>query len=416
MLRVLFVDFNSYFASVEQQLRPELRGKPVAVVPVRTDTTCCIAASYEAKAFGVKTGTNVGEARRRCPGLRIVEARHGHYVRFHNTLVELVDSLLPVEQVLSIDEMAGMLLPKFRAPEAARALAVRIKREIAARVGECLQCSIGIAPNVFLAKTASDMQKPDGLVVIEERDLPQCLYGLELRDLSGIGPRMEQRLRSRGINSVRELCALDRRELRVAWGSVEGERYFEALRGTVLPERETQHRSISQSHVLAPNLRNDRDAYAVLSRLLQKATRRLRHEEMLCGELIVSIKYSGGQKWGEALTMQETDDTLELLRALEQLWRRRPRMGSGPLYVGLVLARLVCRGNYTPQLFQAPVRRQESLNRALDTLNERFGRQAVYFGSAHEALDSAPMRIAFNRIPDLDWEGDDPARQAPGAR
>ncbi|MDR1304239.1 MAG: hypothetical protein LBK76_03350 [Verrucomicrobiales bacterium] len=416
MLRVLFVDFNSYFASVEQQLRPELRGKPVAVVPVRTDTTCCIAASYEAKAFGVKTGTNVGEARRRCPGLRIVEARHGHYVRFHNTLVELVDSLLPVEQVLSIDEMAGMLLPKFRAPEAARALAVRIKREIAARVGECLQCSIGIAPNVFLAKTASDMQKPDGLVVIEERDLPQCLYGLELRDLSGIGPRMEQRLRSRGINSVPELCALDRREMRGAWGSIEGERYFEALRGAVLPERETQHRSISQSHVLAPNLRNDRDAYAVLSRLLQKATRRLRHEEMLCGELIVSIKYSGGQKWGEALTMQETDDTLELLRALEQLWRRRPRMGDGPLYVGLVLARLVCRGNYTPQLFQAPVRRQESLNRALDTLNERFGRQAVYFGSAHEALDSAPMRIAFNRIPDLDWEGDDPARQASGAR
>ena len=90
-LRWLFLDLNSYFASVEQELVPSLRGRPVAVVPVVADTTCCIAASYEAKAFGVKTGTQVGEAKRMCPGIELVEGRHELYVEYHNRIVEAVE-------------------------------------------------------------------------------------------------------------------------------------------------------------------------------------------------------------------------------------------------------------------------------------------------------------------------------------
>ena len=95
----LFVDLNSYFASVEQQDRPELRGKPVGVVPMMADTTCCIAASYEAKAFGVKTGTIVADARRMCPDIVLVEARHELYVDYHHRIVEAVESCLPVTAV-----------------------------------------------------------------------------------------------------------------------------------------------------------------------------------------------------------------------------------------------------------------------------------------------------------------------------
>ena len=105
-LRALYVDFNSYFASVEQQLRPELRGRPVGVLPVLAETTCCIAASYEAKAFGVKTGTPVYEARKRCPGIVLLEARPPLYVEMHHRLVATVESCTPVGRVLSIDEMA----------------------------------------------------------------------------------------------------------------------------------------------------------------------------------------------------------------------------------------------------------------------------------------------------------------------
>ncbi len=108
-LRALFVDFNSYFASVEQQEQPALRGRPVVVAPVMTDSTCCIAASHEARRFGVKTGTHIGEARKRCPGLIVVEARPSLYVNYHLKLVELVDSCLPVPEVRSIDEMSCTL-------------------------------------------------------------------------------------------------------------------------------------------------------------------------------------------------------------------------------------------------------------------------------------------------------------------
>src|SRR5215471_8216954 len=105
-LNWLFVDLNSYFASVEQQDRSELRGKPVGVVPMMADTTCCIAASYEAKAFGVKTGTIVADAKRMCPNMVFVEGRHELYVDYHHRVVEAVERCLPVTAVMSIDEMS----------------------------------------------------------------------------------------------------------------------------------------------------------------------------------------------------------------------------------------------------------------------------------------------------------------------
>ncbi len=114
LLNWLFVDLNSYFASVEQQVRPDLRGRPVGVVPMTADTTCCIAASYEAKAYGVKTGTVVADAKRMCPGLVLVEARHELYVEYHHRIVEAVESCLPVTTVLSIDEMACRLMGRER--------------------------------------------------------------------------------------------------------------------------------------------------------------------------------------------------------------------------------------------------------------------------------------------------------------
>src|ERR1017187_7457416 len=126
-LRILYVDFNSYFASVEQQLRPRLRGRPLGVLPVMTESTCCIAASYEAKAFGIKTGTMVREAKKRCPDMVFVEARPALYVQKHHELVAAVESCTPVGKVLSIDEMACPLMGSEQQRSKALALAQRIK-------------------------------------------------------------------------------------------------------------------------------------------------------------------------------------------------------------------------------------------------------------------------------------------------
>jgi len=135
LLRWLYVDFNSYFASVEQQLRPELRGKPIAVVAVETDSTCAIAASYEAKAFGVKTGTMIHEAKRLCPGLICMLARHECYVEFHNRLIEEVERHIPVTAVCSIDEMACRLMDNEISVERSSEIAQSIKSGIAKNIG-----------------------------------------------------------------------------------------------------------------------------------------------------------------------------------------------------------------------------------------------------------------------------------------
>ena len=127
MLRVLLVDFNSYFASVEQQLNPAWRGRPVGVVPVMTDSSSCIAASYEAKAFGVRTGTRVADAKRLCPDIVLVLADHAKYVRVHQQAVAVGDRVGPVQQVLSIDEMACELSGRWRERERAVALAQQLK-------------------------------------------------------------------------------------------------------------------------------------------------------------------------------------------------------------------------------------------------------------------------------------------------
>jgi len=185
VLRSLLVDFNSYFASVEQQVEPRLRGRPVGVVPMLADTTVCIAASIEAKRFGVKTGTKVGDAKKMCPGIELVLARHELYIDFHHRAVAAVDSVVPVRAVLSIDEMDCELTGRWRERQRAIDIAKKVKSTIAAQLGECLRTSIGIGPNTFIAKTGSDMVKPDGLVVIEKSELPDRLFDLEVRALKG---------------------------------------------------------------------------------------------------------------------------------------------------------------------------------------------------------------------------------------
>ena len=187
-LRCLFVDFDSFFASVEQHDDPRLRGRPVAVVAVPSDTTCCLAASQQAKRLGIKTGTGVREARERCPDIALVLARPWRYIEMHHAFMAAIGDCIPTEKAASIDEVPCTLIGRERQRDNAIAIARRIKQRLCyVGIGPDMSCSIGIGPNRFLAKTASDMNKPDGLTVIEQADLPHALHGLALRDLCGIG-------------------------------------------------------------------------------------------------------------------------------------------------------------------------------------------------------------------------------------
>lgn len=405
-LRALYVDFNSFFASVEQQRRAELRGQPVAVLPMIADTTCCIAASYEARKFGIKTGTLVREAKHLCPDIRLIEAQPAVYIDYHRRLVETVESCVHVEKVLSIDEMYCELPERAQQRDRALALGRKIKQTILKEVGTELRCSIGIAPNVFLAKTATELQKPDGLTAIEEKDLPDRLFSLKLRDLCGIGAGMETRLLALRIQNVEDLCKASKSMLRQAWGGVGGERMHARLRGEWVPELTLDRASIGHSHVLPPALRSHRAACSVLHRLLQKAAMRLRSYGMIAGTLRVHVRRLDGSSWEKHIRFEATQDTLRLLETLKILWADYPAGTKAiPLKVGVALLDLHEQSDQLRSLFD-DLQTRDRLNAAVDRLNSRYGKNAVYFGGAHQALGAAPMRIAFNHIPDPVVEGD----------
>jgi DNA polymerase IV len=425
MLRSLFIDFNSYFASVEQQLNPALRGRPVGVVPVQADSSCCIAASYEAKAFGVTTGTRVSDAKRLCPDIQLVLADHAKYVEVHQQAVAVVDRLAPVRQVVSIDEMECELTGRWRERERAMRLAQQIKVALLTEVGECMRTSIGIAPNTLLGKLASDMHKPDGLTVIEQHELPERLYPLKLSDIQGIGPRMRERLSRCGIESIEQLYAAPRDLLHTAWGGLAGSDMYDKLRGQWFGPRATVARSLGHSHVLPPDLRHPEGARQVLNRLTQKAAMRLRKQGFYATVMQVFVhcahrwqREAGGERY---VHVGETQDTGFLLHALDQLWFSGLHQLQHPQAVGVQLAGLVLASQHTRDLFDEPqpapeataaqtlqnrpVQRDRTrLMSAMDALNRVHGKNAIYFANAHHALDAAPMRIAFNRIPDLETE------------
>jgi DNA polymerase-4 len=398
-LRWLFLDLNSYFASVEQQEQPALRGKPTAVVPMLVDSTCCIAASYEAKAFGVKTGTNVAEARRLCPQIRFIEGRHELYVKYHHAIVEAVESCLPVDVVMSIDEMAGRLHGSEQEPEKAIKLAQHIKETIEGRVGAYLKSSVGIAPNRFLAKVAGEMQKPDGLTVLTGDRLPEALHKLELRDLPGIGKNMEARLLRSGIRTMKQLCAAPDETMREIWGGVGGERFAAWLRGEDLEIAQQKNRSIGHSHVLEPAARNKKGAFRVAQQLTAKAAYRLRRMGYWASGFHLAVRFKNDSYWQESAKIDDTQDTPTFLEHLGTWWEEFP--SKVPVWVGVTMAPLVPPDLHTRSLFTDPKR--ETLSKVMDAINGKYGKNTATFATLNDLNQkTASTRIAFQSVPNLD--------------
>lgn len=420
-LRWLYVDFNSYFASVEQQLRPELRGKPIIVTPLASDSTCAIAASYEAKAFGIKTGTPVYEAKKMCPGLVCVSGNHETYVAFHHRLIDEIERHIPVTDVCSIDEMACRLMDNETDPAFLRDLAARIKKGIAENIGAYVRCSIGIAPNRYLAKIATDLQKPDGLTFLTPQDIPARLFTLELRDLPGIGANMERRLREHGLREVAQLYGLSPKHLRAVWGSIWGEKMWYLLRGIELPEEKHERRSIGHSHVLAPELRPPAEARLVARRLILKTASRLRRMEYFARRLSLSVRLENGPRLAaEAECSPPARDSFTFLELLDRLWETlSPDIGRRRVKkVSVTLSGLDGEAETPVQgdLFsgaaapasEAAVKTQrqkfDKISSAIDDLNRKFGRDTISLGSTPQQRQNRDTgtKIAFTRIPDME--------------
>jgi len=417
-LKWLFFDLNSYFASVEQQERPHLRGKPVAVVPMPTDSTCAIAASYEAKAYGVKTGTKIYEARRLCPNLQCVLARHDVYTAYHNRIISEVIKHTPINRICSIDELSSRLPPSKRTPEAATRIAMNIKNGLRENIGEAVKCSIGVAPNALLAKIATDMQKPDGLVLISQEDLPDAIFPLRLSDVPGIGANMEVRLHRAGIHTMEDFWNTSPKQARAVWRSVAGERMWYWLHGYDFDPPDTGKVMIGHSRVLEPDLRAPEAARQISRRLLVKASQRLRRQGYYASSLSLSARLLNGQRWGGEARFPHAHDPFTFLEHLEELWSAmlagtahlRPRRAEAHAFkkVSVVLHGLKEAENITLDIFEqrtpaqsTAIQKREALAGALDKLQARYHREAVCLGTTPKTLAGhVGTKIAFSRVPD----------------
>lgn len=422
VLNWLFVDLDSFFASAEKHLRPELRGRAVGVVPVESDGSCIIAACREAKRHGVRTGTRVREARRLCPRIALVKARPQTYVRLHHAIAACIERCAPIHRMYSIDEWAVRLLGPQRTPEGAADLARQIKRRILDAFSPWLTCSIGLAPSRLLAKIGSDMRKPDGLVILTPDTLPALLEPLALTDLPGIADGMLRRLHDAGVHTTRQLWDLSRHQMRRVWNSVLGESWWDGLHGVDRPEPVTRRRTMTHANMLAPQFRHDDGAHAILVRLLCRGAARLRRHGYVAHGLQIFARSYHRRDWTAEARLPGTQDTVTILGRFEDLWARRPwavsahstagRPRSGPGrddprdgWMPLAQVSMTLTGLESTRSAPAPLFPQEErlrrLSQVIDRLNSRWGDQTLYFGSLHACRQPMDEKIAFGRVPDV---------------
>jgi DNA polymerase-4 len=396
----MHIDMNAFFASVEQQANPELQGKPIAVVG-GGGRTVITTSSYEARAFGVKTGMAIWEGKRCCPQLIIVVGDNKKYTYTSGRIVEMMREYTPLVEVFSIDEAwldVTHSLAIFGTPE-------RIAFLLKARIKESfgITCSIGIAPNKLLAKLASDMQKPDGLTTIKPEDVRRVLEHLPAKELCGIGKKMERHLALMSIRTCGELGRCDEARLTRKFGII-GTRLKQMGQGIddspVTPnEEDDEVKSVGHSMTLRRDVEQREDILKYLLQLSEMVGRRARIYGVTGRTVTLYIRFADFfSSFGKQNTLKSYInfsneiykaavailDTTELPQPVRQL--------------GVRLSNLKYEAEQL-SLFQEVQKKSDAI-KAMDAINDRFGEFKVTFGSLLSADEKGSRVISPAWRPD----------------
>ncbi len=402
----LYIDFDAFFANVEKQLHPDIRDKPVGVTALDSEYSAFITRCYMAKAVGIKRGMRVRDARALCPDLIVRVARPDLYVDIHNKILDEIDRFVPVRKVSSIDEMECDLIGAERRD--CVDLAKRIRAGLAQNIGPYVTPSIGLAANGFLAKVAAEMNKPNGLTVLDPKDMPGPILHLKLTDLPGISGNMEKRLNAAGVWSIEEFWNVSSKQARAIWGNIEGERLWAQLRGYEVVRPETQKRMFGHSRVLTQGWRTPDKALECLNLLTVKAAYRLRRAGYICRRLSVSFKLGDGSRFsGEADFLPCSDDRT-LLKHMHIVFERGletlgPKADLKSVYI--MLHNISRPHTLSGDLFSetkesTEVRRWDRIMETMDGLNKKHGQAVLHVGSrANLPGGFAGGKIAFGRVP-----------------
>ena len=371
---ILHADLDSFFASVEQRDDPRLQGRPVVV-----GGGVVLAASYEAKAFGVKTAMPGRMARELCPHMVVVPSRFEAYSTASKEVFRIFDDMSPVVEGMSIDEAFLDVRGMQRISGSPREMAVRLRREVLERVG--LPITVGVARTKFLAKVASGVAKPDGLLVVPPDGELEFLHPLPVERLWGVGAVTADKLRKRGITTVGDVAQHAEDALIALLGRGVG-RQLHALAHNRDPRRVQlgrRRRSIGGQRALGRRWKSPEALDAALVGLVDRVTRRLRTARRVCRTIVLRLRFDDFSRATRSHTLAEaTDETRTILATVRGLLAAAMPMieAQGCTLVGISLSNLE---DYTAVQLALPLerRRAGALDAALDELRARFGSDVI---------------------------------------
>ena len=376
---IMHIDLNSCFATVEQQARPMLRGKPVAIVNRRTEHTAIVTASYEAKAKGVKVGMKLKEARILCPDIIALESDPSKYRYVYHKLLDIMRDYSAHVAMKSIDE--GVIDFHQTSYEIAGRDLVEIGQEIKQRlkdeIGVWMRCNIGIATNRFLAKTAAGLHKPDGLDVITSQNIREILGELKLVDLTGIAHRNEHRLNSVGIFTPLQFLDSDPVTLRrIVFKSVVGEWWYKRLRGFEVDDVETHMGRVGRQYVLERfDLTHD-EIVQRLHHLCESVGSRLRTQGKAARGVYVYAKTLDRNYWhSSTLSPLPFYSDSSIYTQAVALFNKAP---DNLREIGIHCYELTELEESQVSLFADEITRERQAVEAVDSLNRRFGERTVH--------------------------------------
>ncbi|WP_338873673.1 DNA polymerase IV [Spirosoma sp. SC4-14] len=402
---------NSFFASCEQQDNYWLRGRPIGVCVYTGKHGCVIAPSIEAKQRGIKTGMRLDQAILLCPELVPVETHPNRYREYHTKIIAVLRSFSDNVVPKSIDEAVLDLTNYQLVYKDIQQVARNIKQAIREKVGDYLQCSIGIAPNVFLAKLASDVQKPDGLTLITPDTIDAVLARLTLTDLPGIGQRMANRLQSHGIQTPLDLRHTPPERLRAICQSIVGWHWHIRLNfgGEVDLATHDGNKSMSAMRTISSEQRQTSEQLdELLQSLCLTLERRMVRQNVFCQDMSFSCRYHTGKTFNYEVRFPEPkQDGIELYQVIRErldkfqaTHRCEPVLNAYLRSMSVVVFRFIPTDAVPLNLFDNNTRKN-TLRQTLHQLKARYGNDKLM--RATELRDHPVYRdvIGFGNINDL---------------
>jgi DNA polymerase-4 len=382
---ILHVDMDAFFASVEQLDDPALRGKPVLVGGAGSRGVVS-AASYEARVFGCRSAMPMAVARRQCPQAIVVPGRYWRYREVSDAMFDILGRYSPVVQPISVDEAFLDCTGCTRLHGEGPVIAEKIRRDIKSDLG--LTASVGVAPNKFLAKLASDLNKPDGLTVIRPEDIDTLLPTLPVGRIWGVGPKMVERLASAGVKTIADLRRMDGEWFRHRFGSL-AERIENLAHGRDAREVTPDHdaKSIGQEQTFGQDLAEPEALREVLLTQVEQVGKRLRRQHFLAGAVTVKIRFGDFQTITRSRTLREpTDVTNDLYEAARSLFDEWCRTSFSPVrLIGMNCSHFTQHRQLS--LFDQPrTEKLQKVDRAVDLIKEKFGSDAIHRGKGRGRL------------------------------